>query len=126
MLFSPVAIASMFSLHSVSVPASCSVLKSINISNSGSDDAMSFPSQLNILPRVGVMAVLSSFTRSDTSSQNLRSAVIIYSALPSMASVTAIMMITRHEKRKGVFLWSNFVLLIILVRVYYCSGMLIM
>ena len=46
----------------------------------GSDDAMSCPSQLSMLPRIGSVFKLSTFTRSATSSQNAaRNADITFS-----------------------------------------------
>ena len=93
---SPVQIESIFSQKSVSFFASRSALKSMNMLYCGSDDAMSCPSQLSMFPRIGCVFRLSTFTRSATSSQYARFAVMIYSVFPSTLIATSVIMTAKN------------------------------
>ena len=59
----------MLSTKAVSLPASLRVLKSMYILNSGKELAISSPSELKILPRVGKIGTLSFFCFAATSNQ---------------------------------------------------------
>ena len=61
-------------------------MKSMNILNSGMLLAMSCPSQLSMLPRVGFTLRLSRTSLAATSLQYCFSAVMMYPALPMMAT----------------------------------------
>ena len=61
-----------------------------------SDDAMSCPSQLSMFPRIGCVFRLSTFTRSATSSQYARFAVMIYSVFPSTLIATSVIITARN------------------------------
>ena len=88
MAFRPADMESSLSSQSESLPASRKALKSMNTLYSGSDDAMSSPSQLSMLPLVGFTVTLSAFTLSATSSQKSRLAVMMNIALPTTDTAT--------------------------------------
>ena len=95
MAFSPMHIESSFCSKSVSFFASRNATKSMKMLYCGSDDAMSCPSQLSMLPRIGSVFKLSTFTRSATSSQKARLAVIMYSVLPTTVIATNVIRMAR-------------------------------
>ena len=95
MALSPSAIESSFTSNSESLPAACIALKSTNILYCGSDEAMSCPSQLRILPLTGGVTTLSTFTLSATFIQKSRFAVMIYRVRPSTAVAMSVMMMAR-------------------------------
>ena len=66
------------------------VSKSTNNLYSGSDETISRPSELSMLPRTGFTGTLSAFTLSATSSQKSRRAVMIYMALATTDTATNI------------------------------------
>ncbi len=102
--FRPAHIESSFESHKESFPAAESALKSINILNSGNELAMRCPSQLRMLPRVGLTGTESFLTRSATCVQYSFFAVMMYRALPMTARDARVMRMAMALKR-GMILW---------------------
>ena len=113
MAFSPSHIESSLTSNSESFSAVCIALKSTNSLYCGSDDAISCPSQLRMLPRTGAVLRLSTFTRSATCIQKSCLAVMMYKVLPSTATAISVISMAIKLNLGIAFLLSNLLILLL-------------
>ena len=98
---------SSFATNRESLPASRIALKSIYSLYCGSDDAISCPSQLSMLPLTGGVSRLSIFTRSATCIQKSRFAVIVYTIFAITIAAKKLSNMAMKLYRGIIFLLSN-------------------